>query len=151
MKRVLVAVLVIWGATLIFPSLREGMHARVTQVASWMGMRLEGPASPITNRYRRLHAESDLSKTSRLLVLQRNQGHPAPEPHELGTFLTRHEIGPRGIDPWGVPYRIAQEADSVAIMSAGPDRTFGTGDDLVVRLRYPRRDRPARPARPARH
>ena len=39
-------------------------------------------------------------------------------------------------DPWGTPYRagfsVAREWDVLEISSAGPDKTFGTDDDLVV-------------------
>jgi hypothetical protein len=145
MKRLLLAFLVLWGATLVFPGMKEGVRSRAGDIGAWTGARLAGPLSPITNRYRVVQAENQLSKTSRLLTLQRNQGQRAPEPHELPAYLTRHEIAPGGSDPWGTPYRIVQEADSVAIMSAGADRLFGTRDDLVVRVRFPRS--PTRPFR----
>jgi len=39
-------------------------------------------------------------------------------------------------DPWGTPYRarfsVAREWDVLEILSAGPDKTFGTEDDFVV-------------------
>jgi hypothetical protein len=37
------------------------------------------------------------------------------------------------VDPWGRPYRLVS-GDATAIVSAGPDRSFGTEDDLVRAL-----------------
>ena len=34
------------------------------------------------------------------------------------------------VDPWGVRYRIECAGDEITVMSAGPDRTFGTDDDI---------------------
>jgi hypothetical protein len=35
-------------------------------------------------------------------------------------------------DPWGSVYQVEVTADSVAILSFGPDRTRGTDDDFKV-------------------
>ena len=35
------------------------------------------------------------------------------------------------IDPWGTPLVILVSTDSFSIVSAGPDRKFGTGDDII--------------------
>lgn len=144
MRHLLLGVLLVWAATLVFPDLGDGLRTRAVQVGAWAGERAEGPTSPITNRYRRAQAENDLRKMSRLLTMQRNQGQRAPAPEDLPAFLTRNQIAPDGIDPWGGRYRIAQEADSLAVMSAGPDRQFGTADDLVVRVAFPARSPSAR-------
>jgi hypothetical protein len=140
MKALLLAALLLWAATMVFPDLASGAQVRAATLWGWTADLLERPAAPVTNRYRRVQAETHLNKTSRHLVLQRNQGQRPPEAHELAAFLARHEITPDGLDPWGTPYHIVHEPDSVAIMSAGPDRRFETDDDLVVRLRFPRRD-----------
>jgi hypothetical protein len=144
MKRLLLAVLFLWLVTLVVPGLRERVTPRAVEVGGWAGARLEGPLSPITDRYKRVQAETHLSRTSRLLVTQRNMGQRAPESHELPAFMTRNDIAPDGLDPWGVQYQIVQEPDSVAVMSAGPDGVFGTADDLVVRVRYSERARSRR-------
>jgi len=39
-------------------------------------------------------------------------------------------------DPWGSVYQLELSSDSVRILSFGPDRTRGTGDDF--RVSYPR-------------
>ena len=49
-----------------------------------------------------------------------------------------HEIaatGP-GPDPWGTDYRMTCEASSVTVTSAGPDKAFGTADDLVAQKSF---------------
>jgi hypothetical protein len=38
-------------------------------------------------------------------------------------------------DPWGMRYRYEQLDDGCRISSAGPDRTFDTGDDIVTVFR----------------
>ena len=35
-------------------------------------------------------------------------------------------------DPWGSPYAIKCPEDDVVVMSSGPDKRAGTGDDIVV-------------------
>jgi hypothetical protein len=144
MKRVLVILLVIWGATLAFPTVRERSQPRLSQAWSWMGGRMERPLSPVTNWHRKIQAESQLNEASRLMVSLRNQGRALPETHELTEFLTRHAIAPEGRDPWGMPYRLVPEVDSLAIVSAGKDRVFGTEHDLAARVGLPRRPRAPR-------
>ena len=47
-----------------------------------------------------------------------------------------HELGHRGHlhvrlrDPWGTPYRVVRVGERTVWISAGPDRRFGTRDDL---------------------
>lgn len=47
------------------------------------------------------------------------------------------------LDPWGVEYRISAEGEGVkrnfTWSSAGPDRVFGTPDDIAVLVPYPDR------------
>ncbi len=40
-------------------------------------------------------------------------------------------------DPWGTPYAIECQSDEIVAVSAGPDRAFGTEDD--IRAPAPRR------------
>jgi hypothetical protein len=35
-------------------------------------------------------------------------------------------------DPWGTTMRYRASPDAFQVLSAGPDRRFGTGDDLAV-------------------
>lgn len=150
MKKLLLAVLLLWMATLVFPAWRERAEPRVTAVRGWVWERTQGPLTPVRDRYLRTRAESDLNKVIRSLVMQRNLGQQAPRQEDLRSFMARNDIVDDGLDPWGVPYLIVQEADSVAIISAGPDLTYHTEDDIVVRVRYARRDPPRRTFPPLR-
>jgi hypothetical protein len=138
-KRLLLAALLLWAATLIVPGLGEAVQARAASAWAWTSDRLERPASPFTDRYRRVQAESDLQKTSRQLVLRRNAGHRAPEPQELAEFMAQHQISEDGIDPWGTAYRLVHQGDTISISSAGPDLTFGTDDDVTLNVPFPSR------------
>lgn len=44
-----------------------------------------------------------------------------------GPYLEKEEI-PK--DPWGNEYRYTRQGNSYTVASAGPDGTFGTGDDI---------------------
>ena len=48
-------------------------------------------------------------------------------------FTRPTDLNPNGemIDPWGTPFRITFDPDSkVHVISAGPDKIFGTADDI---------------------
>ncbi|HVV44197.1 MAG TPA: MG2 domain-containing protein, partial [Bryobacteraceae bacterium] len=67
-------------------------------------------------------------------ALRKQADYPATET-ELKAILNTEGVGARVLrDPWGMEYsfRISAEADMrhITVMSAGPDRTFGTVDDL---------------------
>jgi general secretion pathway protein G len=52
------------------------------------------------------------------------------EAHELDAAMSLR-------DPWGTPYALECQSDELVAISAGPDRAFGTEDD--VRAPAPRR------------
>jgi hypothetical protein len=139
MKRLLLAVLILYGATVAFPGLGDRAQPKMDAAWDWTWDRMEGPLSPVTNRYRRARANSELSKMARHLVMQRNQGGRAPTEETLSAFLTRNEIAPGGLDPWGTPYRLTHERGVLTIRSAGPDLRYETEDDLLVDLPFPHR------------
>lgn len=139
MKRLLLAVLLLYAATLAFPSLGERAEPKMAAMGNWTWDLMEGPLSPVTNRYRRIRTDSELSKMARLLVLQRNQGARAPTQETLAAFLTRNDIAPSGLDPWGTPYQMTHEGGTIIIRSAGPDLRYETDDDLTIELRFPHR------------
>jgi hypothetical protein len=139
MKRLLLAVLLLYGATVVFPGLGERAEPKMAAIGDWTWDLMEGPLSPVTNRYRRIRADSELSKMARLLILQRNQGAPGPTEETLAAYLTRHEIAPSGLDPWGTRYRMTHEAGNLTIRSAGADLRYETDDDLKIEVRFPHR------------
>lgn len=147
MKKLLLALVLVWLAALTIPAFGERVEPRVAPVREWIGDRLEGPMTPVRNRYRKAQVRSHLDKTQRALVMTRNQGGQPPEPDQLPRFMARHDVVPDGLDPWGTPYLLAQQGDSLAVISAGPDRTYYTDDDLAVRVRFPPRGSRRSPAR----
>ena len=50
----------------------------------------------------------------------------------LGWLDARYPSEETSTDPWGTPYQLVVWADSVGIVSFGPDRTRGTRDDFTV-------------------
>jgi hypothetical protein len=59
-------------------------------------------------------------------------------PERLEEILQRHEPDPNLrpqrrwlLDGWETPFRYARTQGSYELISAGPDRQFGTADDLV--------------------
>jgi hypothetical protein len=134
MKRIVMAVLLLVLVTLLFPPLRERADPHMAAAGAWTAERLEGPLSPVTNWYKSIRAEAELGKAARLMVGQRNQGMRLPDPERFQEFLNRHDIATDGLDPWGTPYLMVQEADSIALVSAGPDRRYETDDDLAARF-----------------
>jgi hypothetical protein len=134
MKRLALAVLLLVLVVLLVPPLRERADPHMAAAGAWTADRLEIPLSPFTNWYRRVRAEAELDKAARLMVGQRNQGGRLPDPERFADFLNRHDIAAGGLDPWGTPYLMVQEADSVALLSAGPDQRYETEDDLVTRI-----------------
>jgi hypothetical protein len=46
----------------------------------------------------------------------------------------RYPMGGMAVDPWGSMYQLEVWADSIAILSDGPDRVRGTEDDFHVTL-----------------
>lgn len=144
MKRLLVAVALLWVVLTVFPGSRARVEPRLAEMRAWTWSQMEGPLSPILNKYRRVRAESELSEVSRLLVIQRNQGGRAPKQEDLPALLTRQEIAVDGLDPWGTPYHVIQQLDSVVVRSAGADLRHDSDDDLVVKVRFPYRGAPQR-------
>jgi hypothetical protein len=137
MKRLLLFALLILLGSLVVPGVQDHTRPRVNGALSWGGARPWGPAPPPTKPDHRVRAEAELDRTLRRLVMDRNQGMRLPEPAGLANYMTRHDIAQDGIDPWGMPYLMVVETDSIALVSAGPDHRYDTDDDLVVRFARP--------------
>lgn len=61
------------------------------------------------------------------LVTAHNEDCPTAEELRRDGLLSRRA---KTVDPWGTPYRIACEPDYAIAISAGPDSTFDTADDV---------------------
>lgn len=49
---------------------------------------------------------------------------------EHGIATTRYDANGRPVDEWGTPFRAELRGDHYEIVAAGPDRIFGTPDDV---------------------
>jgi hypothetical protein len=138
MKRLFLAFLLLVGAVLTIPPLRQRAQPRIDAVRETAGQKLEGPMSPVLTPYRRVKTKAEMSKAVTELIADRNRGYPAPAPNEFGEYLVR-KLGAEEatLDAWGSPYIIAPDPDSLEIISAGPDLQYRTDDDLQVKIRYP--------------
>jgi hypothetical protein len=59
------------------------------------------------------------------------RGDEMPTSEQFSLFVARHYSGPDAdLDPWGVAYYLRGDNVRYRVVSAGPDRTSDTGDDL---------------------
>ena len=63
-------------------------------------------------------------------ALYRNPGWPGWKgPYLIGQFIDR--------DGWEMPYKFEFSGSSIRLISGGPDRIIGTGDDVIVVAQMP--------------
>lgn len=144
MKRIFLAFLLLGLAVLLIPSLRERAQPRIDESRLWLGEKLEGPMSPVLTPYRTLTTQSRIARVAASLIRDRNRGYGVPRPDSFEAYLNGH--GMEVNDAWGMPLILLQEPDSLAVVSPGPDLTYGTEDDVLSKIRYkaPRRASPFR-------
>ena len=53
-----------------------------------------------------------------------------PDRREWGDWLEQNHAGPGGLDGWGTRYHFMTQRDSFYVVSYGPDRVYGTEDDV---------------------
>lgn len=135
-RRIFLGVLVLGLAVLTIPPLRRPAQPHLDRFREFLGEQLEGPLSPVVNPYRKLDSEATIGKVVRELVRDRNMGYERPAPDDFVAYVQREVEGEDGLDAWGVPYLLFPDPDSLAIISAGPDRSYHTEDDIVVKMRY---------------
>jgi hypothetical protein len=136
MKQLVLGILILLLATLAIPPLRERTAPHYDRFGHWVAEKLEGPLSPVLNPWRRLRSQSEMGEAVRELVQHRNQGFIRPQPDAFTEYLQTQVEGEDGLDYWGSPYILIPQADSVSIVSAGPDLEYETEDDIVATIRY---------------
>ncbi len=143
MKRIFLAFLMVGLAVLLIPGLRERAQPRIHESRLWLGAKLEGPMSPVLTPYRTLRTQTHISQAASALIRDRNRGYGIPRPDGFGEYLISRGLEP--VDSWGAPLILAQEPDSLAVISPGPDLDYETEDDIVAKVRYaaPRRATPS--------
>jgi hypothetical protein len=83
-----------------------------------------------------MSTQSEIGQVIRELIQDRNNGYLPPPEDEFEVYIHRRVEDSDGLDGWGTPYALVQDPDSVAVVSAGPDREFDTDDDIVVKIRF---------------
>jgi len=90
-------------------------------------------AEPLVVPIVRWSAEEEMAQVGRnVLEHERLTGTLPSGPAWLGWLDYRYLSPETTTDPWGSVYQLEVTADSVAILSFGPDRTRGTDDDFKV-------------------
>lgn len=136
MKRLLIALLLVFLLSLTIPALRSRAVPKYRAAGSWVWGHLQGPLSPIITPWKRLETESEMAAIVNQLIKQRNRGFPPPRSQELPLLMQRAGLDSTATDEWGSPYDVFTRPDSVYLRSAGPDATLETEDDIVVPVRY---------------
>jgi len=84
------------------------------------------PASPVEQRLRAL------ARSVKVWMIQFGIGY---DPSQVTVKRLRQDMGLKDADlqdPWGTPMRYEPAGAGFRVFSAGPDRRFGTGDDVEV-------------------
>ena len=118
MRKVAFLVLLWVAVTLYFPDSRQ-----------W----LLGLVSPVWSPVVRWNAKEEMKQMGKDVVANEALTGKLPDGTSwLGWLDYRYATDEMKQDPWGSTYQLKVWADSVAIISAGPDRTYGTDDDFQV-------------------
>lgn len=133
MRQLLLAALILTLAILTIPPLRAKAEPHLESAGHWL---VEGPLSPVVNPFRTMKTRQEIGQVTSELVQDRNNGYLPPTVEELDLYIHRRVEGSDGVDGWGTPYTLIREPDSVAVVSAGPDREFGTDDDISEKIRF---------------
>lgn len=141
MKRIFLALLLLVLVSLSVPPLRERAMPRYEAGASWLWSRLQGPLSPALTPWRRLETKNEMAHIANQLIVLRNRGGSPPRADELPEFLRQAHLDSTATDRWGSHYDVRLRADSLDLISPGPDLEMDTEDDLVVTIRFPDRGR----------
>lgn len=139
MSRLVLALLLLFLAGLLVPSLRERVQPQIDESRLWLGEKLEGPMTPLLTPYRRLKTQAQIDDALREMIQDRNTGYPPPVVTDFREYLIRNQIEP--LDGWGAPLVLEREADSLMVMSPGPDMNYGTDDDMRSKIQYRERGR----------
>jgi hypothetical protein len=116
MTRILVLGLIAAVLSVAHPDVREYLKPHVEQVLN--PVYVWSANSRVTDFHRRLEADME-------------RGRQVPSDSALHVYLERAFPGVDLTDPWGTPYFLANEHNSVRVASAGPDRARGTADDIL--------------------
>ncbi len=118
MGKILLVLAILLGAGLYFPESREV---------------IVDTTEPALNPWHRWVTNQQLGQI--VEDLRSHEGMGGELPVRRGEFEAwledRYRVERSRVDGWGTPYRLELVGGGFRVISAGPDRQFGTGDDLV--------------------
>jgi len=123
------AVIVILGLGVLFPAGKGEVYPATKAKAHALESQLETACMAYMSVYGALPSTSENYRLVKILC--------EDNPRKIAFLAVKQpDINPNGdlIDSWGTPSRITFESDSkVGAISAGPDKIFGTPDDITNR------------------
>lgn len=121
MSRVFLMIILGVSAAMYFPDSRQAIINKAMPVLT-----------PILTRA----ANSEMRRISDELLTYDRGGRELPSRRLWLKWLKENYPGELSVDPWGSVYQYYPWADSLALISYGPDKERGTEDDIrLVRLR----------------
>ncbi|HEX6939970.1 MAG TPA: hypothetical protein VF158_11200 [Longimicrobiales bacterium] len=138
MKKLVLLLLIFAAASATVPSLRERVEPRVVPVWDSGLRRLDPVIQWALTPMHRWAAEHEARAIARMVRMHATSSRQFPRPGEFPAYLRREWRGARrGLDPWGTPYFLIVDPDSITVGSAGRDKERGTEDDVLATI--PRR------------
>lgn len=127
MGKVILILLILLGAALYHPKTRPV----VVEVFA-----------PVINPVLTWQTKGEMDRIGRELQTLNREGGTLPAPGvAFQNWMDRNFMGPATSDAWGTLYTLRVWADSVGIVSNGPDLEIGTADDVVQAVVIQRRRR----------
>jgi hypothetical protein len=116
MTKLILLILVGLGAALYFPDSRQFLAER---------------SMPLLNPVFRWQTADEMDQIVRdLRTYEQEHYNQLPARDEWGAFLERTYSGDQTVDSWGSRYHYMFQRDSFVIVSYGPDKVYGTDDDI---------------------
>ncbi|HEU5208130.1 MAG TPA: hypothetical protein VFU06_01860 [Longimicrobiales bacterium] len=123
----LLVILIVLGFAWSVPAGRE----RIRDVLQPVGEQLEPVLNWALDPMRRAGARRELDFILRAIENERQMGRPFPNPATFHEWVgSSVDALNDGLDPWGQPYTLEVSRQTATVVSAGPDRTRGTADDV---------------------
>lgn len=117
MFKVVLLILVLFGAALYFPQTRPVVIDAL---------------SPVMNPVLTWQTRGEMDGIARELQLLSREGGDLPAPGaRFDAWMLKNFMGGAKTDAWGVNYTLKVWRDSIGIVSNGPDQEIDTPDDIV--------------------
>lgn len=127
MAKLVLLLLILLGASLYFPQTRPVVIDTL---------------SPVMNPFLTWQTKGEMDRIGRELQSLDRRGSDLPASGmSFHSWMARTFHGPVRTDAWGIDYTLKVWADSMSIVSNGPDLEIGTADDIVLTAIIQRRRR----------